>query len=93
MDNFIYSIPTTAYFGKGQINFLGETLKAHGGSKVLLAYGAGSVKKNGIYDAILEQFGKADLSHVELSGIQPNPRVESVTDILCHLKDNILPLM
>jgi hypothetical protein len=80
MNNFIYSIPTTAYFGKGQITLLGETIKAHGGSKVLLAYGGGSVKKNGIYDAILEQFGKAGLAHVELSGIQPNPRAESVEE-------------
>jgi len=80
MDNFIYSIPTTAYFGKGKITILGETIKAHGGSKVLLAYGGGSIKKNGIYEAILEQFGKAGLAHVELSGIQPNPRVESVEE-------------
>lgn len=51
MDNFVFSIPTIAYFGKGQINILGETIKAHGGSKMLLAYGGGSVKKNGIYDS------------------------------------------
>ncbi|GFO56085.1 NADH-dependent alcohol dehydrogenase [Geomonas sp. Red276] len=80
MDNFIYSIPTTAYFGKGQINILGETIKAHGGSKVLLAYGGGSIKQNGIYQAILGQFEKAGLPYVELSGIQPNPRVESVEE-------------
>jgi hypothetical protein len=78
MDNFIYSIPTTAYFGKGQINVLGETIKTYGGSKVLLAYGGGSIKKNGIYDAVIKQLDKADLARVELSGIQPNPRIESV---------------
>jgi len=77
MNNFIYSIPTTAYFGKGQIKVLGETIKAHGGSRVLLAYGGGSIKKNGIYDAVIEQFDQAGLAHVELSGIQPNPRIES----------------
>lgn len=80
MNNFIFSIPTTAYFGKGQINVLGETIKAHGGSKVLLAYGGGSIKQNGIYDAIIEQFGKAGVAYVELSGIQPNPRIESVEE-------------
>jgi len=48
MENFIFSIPTTAYFGKGQIKVLGETIKVHGGSKVLLAYGGGSIKTNGI---------------------------------------------
>jgi alcohol dehydrogenase YqhD (iron-dependent ADH family) len=80
MNNFIYSIPTTAYFGKGQIKVLGETIKAHGGSRVLLAYGGGSIKKNGIYDAVIEQLDKADLAHVELSGIQPNPRIESAEE-------------
>jgi len=80
MENFIYKIPTIAYFGKGQINILGETIKAHGGSKVLLAYGGGSVKTNGIYDAILEQLDQAGLTHVELSGIKPNPRIESVEE-------------
>lgn len=80
MNNFIYSIPTTAYFGKGQIVILGETIKAQGGSKVLLAYGGGSIKKNGIYDAVVEQFDKAGLAYVELSGIKPNPRIESVEE-------------
>lgn len=78
MNNFIFSIPTTAYFGKGQINILGETIKAHGGSKVLLAYGGGSIKVSGIYNTILDQFSKAGLAFAELSGIQPNPRMESV---------------
>ncbi|MDD2465581.1 MAG: iron-containing alcohol dehydrogenase [Desulfobulbus sp.] len=80
MNNFIYSIPTIAYFGKGQIKVLGETIKAHGGSKVLLAYGGGSIKTNGIYEAIIEQFQKVGLTHAELSGIKPNPRVESVEE-------------
>ncbi len=89
MNNFIYSIPTTAYFGKGQIKVLGETIKAHGGSRVLLAYGGGSIKKNGIYDAIIEQFEKAGLAHVELSGIQPNPRIESAEEgIELYCKNN-----
>ena len=88
MNNFIYSIPTTAYFGKGRINVLGETIKAHGGSKVLLAYGGGSIKQNGIYDAILGQFSKAGLVHVELNGIQPNPRIESVEEGIKLYREN-----
>ncbi|MEZ4526206.1 MAG: iron-containing alcohol dehydrogenase [Desulfobacterales bacterium] len=88
MDNFIYSIPTTAYFGRGQINILGQTIKAHGGSRVLLAYGGGSIRKNGIYEAILKQFGKAGLSHAELSGIKPNPRVESVEEGIRIYREN-----
>jgi len=88
MNNFVFSIPTTAFFGKGQINILGETIKAHGGSKVLLAYGAGSIKQNGIYDTILEQFDKAGLTYVELSGIQPNPRIESVEEGITIYRTN-----
>ena len=65
MENFIYNIPTVAYFGKGQISVLGETIKAHGGSKVMLAYGGGSIKQNGVYDAALEQLSKASLEYVE----------------------------
>lgn len=88
MDNFIYCIPTTAYFGKGQISVLGEVIKTHGGSRVLLAYGGGSIKKNGIYDAVLEQFDKSSLPHAELSGIKPNPRVESVVEGIRQYREN-----
>ena len=88
MRNFIFSIPTTAYFGKGQIKVLGQTIKAQGGSKVLLAYGGGSIKQNGIYDTILEQLSTAGLAYVELSGIQPNPRIESVEQGIKLYRDN-----
>ena len=88
MENFIFSIPTTAYFGKGQIKVLGETIKVHGGSKVLLAYGGGSIKTNGIYDAIIGQLQKVGLAHVELSGIKPNPRVESVEEGIRLYREN-----
>lgn len=88
MDNFIFNISTIAYFGKGQIEILGETIKAHNGSKVLLAYGGGSIKKNGIYDAIVTQLDKAGLAFCELSGIQPNPRVESAEQGVRIYKEN-----
>ncbi len=88
MNNFVFSIPTTAYFGKGQIEVLGETIKVHGGSKVLLAYGGGSIKSNGIYDATIEQLNKSGLTYVELSGIQPNPRVESVEEGIRIYREN-----
>ncbi len=88
MNNFIYSIPTIAYFGRGQIKVLGETIKTHGGTRVLLAYGGGSIRKNGIYDAVIEQFRMAGLAHVELSGIKPNPRIESVEEGIKLYREN-----
>lgn len=53
-----------------------------------MAYGGGSIKKNGIYDTILEQFSKAGLAFAELSGIQPNPRIESVEEGIKLYREN-----
>lgn len=88
MENFIFSIPTTAYFGRGQIENLGKAIRHFGGSKVLLAYGGGSVKRNGIHEAAVAQLRKAELDFVELDGIQPNPRVESVNKGIALYRDN-----
>lgn len=78
MENFIYQIPTKVFFGKGQIKNLGKAIQTFGGSRVLLGYGGGSIKKNGIHKAVLDQLKNRGLEYVELSGIQPNPRLESV---------------
>ena len=78
MENFIFNIPTIAYVGKGQISNLGLGIKQFGGSKVLLAYGGGSIKINGIYDAVINEFKKAQIKFVEISGIKPNPPIEDV---------------
>lgn len=76
MYNFTLQIPTTIHFGKGAITFLSE-LKEYG-KKVLVVYGGGSIKKNGIYDKAMEILKEADLEVFELSGVEPNPRIESV---------------
>jgi len=77
MQNFYYSIPTKVYFGKGQISNLGDALREFG-SKVLLVYGGGSIKKFGVYDAVMAEINRAGLEVVELSGVEPNPRVTTV---------------
>jgi alcohol dehydrogenase YqhD (iron-dependent ADH family) len=77
MNNFIYDIPTKVYFGENQLEHLGEELSKYG-KKVLLTYGGGSIKKNGLYDKIVAEIKNADLEIFELSGIDPNPRVTSV---------------
>lgn len=76
MNNFKYSIPTTIYFGKDQLGHLSE-LKERG-SKVLLVYGGGSIKRSGLYDAAMKILQEAGLTVTELSGVEPNPRIESV---------------
>ena len=77
MLNFDYSITTEIFFGKGKINVLAKNIKKYG-SKVLLVYGGGSIKKSGLYDKITEIFNKNDIEFCELSGVEPNPRITSV---------------
>ena len=77
MNGFVYNIPTKVYFGENQLGHLGEELKKFG-TRVLLTYGGGSIKRNGLYDRVIEELHKAELEVFELSGIEPNPRIESV---------------
>ncbi len=77
MNNFIHNIPTKLYFGKGQIEHLSESL-AQFGKKVLLTYGGGSIKKIGLYDTVIDILNRDGFTVTELSGIEPNPRIESV---------------
>lgn len=77
MNNFVYNIPTKVYFGKDQLSNLATELSKYG-KRVLLVYGGGSIKKNGLYDSIVSEIGKDDLELFELSGVEPNPRIESV---------------
>ncbi|MBU3180319.1 iron-containing alcohol dehydrogenase [Clostridium psychrophilum] len=77
MLNFDYSIPTKIFFGKGKISVLPREIKEYG-SKVLLVYGGGSIKKNGIYSDIIDKLKKNSIEFWELSGVEPNPRITTV---------------
>lgn len=77
MNNFSFHLPTKVYFGKNQITKLPEILKCYG-NKVLLVYGGGSIKRIGLYDDIIKLCKKDNIEIFELSGIDPNPRIESV---------------
>lgn len=77
MNSFVYDIPVKVYFGKNQLQHLGEELSRYG-KRVLLTYGGGSIKKTGLYDAVMAEIRRAGLEVFELSGIEPNPRIDSV---------------
>lgn len=77
MNNFVYDIPVKVYFGKNQLGNLGNELKKYG-KRVLLTYGGGSIKRIGLYDNIMNELRKGGFEVYELSGIEPNPRIESV---------------
>ena len=74
MNNFTFYAPTLFAFGDGEERNTGSLVRRFGGTKVLLVYGSGSVKRNGAYDAVTASLQEAGLPWVELSGIQPNPR-------------------
>ena len=80
MNNFIYENKTKVYFGKGGVKeYLCCVLK-HYGSNVMLAYGSGSVKKNGVYDEVIEILKAAGKNVTEFSGIMPNPTYAKVQE-------------
>lgn len=87
MLNFNYNIPTKVFFGEGKIEVLGKQIKKYG-SRVLLAYGGGSIKKIGLYDKVVEILRENNIPYYELSGIDPNPRVESVAEGVRICRDN-----
>ncbi len=76
MENFIYKNPTKLIFGKDQLPTLKNEIPV--GKKVLLVYGGGSIKKNGLYDRVLSELTQSDVEVFELGGVEPNPRIETV---------------
>ena len=74
MKNFNFINPTKIIFGENVINNLTDEIKQY--KKILITYGGGSIKKNGVYDVVVKNLKDFDL--VEFSGIEPNPSVETM---------------
>ena len=72
--NFIYDQPTQIVFGPDSVSKLGALLKQQSATRLLLTYGGGSIRHNGLYDQIKAQCNEAGIAVVEHSGCQPNPR-------------------
>ncbi|CAM3869485.1 iron-containing alcohol dehydrogenase [Aeromicrobium ponti] len=77
MQNFTFYNPTKLIFGKGQLDQLQKEIPQYG-KKVLVVYGGGSIKRNGLYDKVLEQLKELGAEVFELSGVEPNPRILTV---------------
>ncbi|WP_338788596.1 iron-containing alcohol dehydrogenase [Metabacillus sp. FJAT-53654] len=77
MENFTYYNPTKLIFGKGQVAQLEKEVPNYG-KKVLLVYGGGSIKRNGLYDEVVKVLAENDSQIYELSGVEPNPRLSTV---------------
>ncbi len=74
MNDFEFHSPTRVVFGKGAERRTGELVRAFGGTRVLLHFGGGSIRRNGVYDSVVAALGAAEVPFVELGGVQPNPR-------------------
>ena len=72
LGTFTYCNPTKLYFGEGSLKYLKEELPKYG-SNVVLIYGGGSIKKNGIYDAVVEILKENGKCVAEIAGVMPNP--------------------
>ena len=89
MINFKIENPTVVHFGKDVTNDLGKVVSKYG-KKVLLMYGKGSIKSNGIYDKVMGQLNEISADVVEYSGIKPNPIVEDANEAVeLGVKENV----
>ena len=93
MNNFIYENKTKVFFGKGGVKeYLGSLLNNYG-ETVMLAYGGGSIKKNGVYDEVTSILSARGKRVVEFSGIMPNPTYEKVLEGARLAKENDVSLI
>ena len=85
LGNFSYCNPTKLYFGEDSLNYLNEELQKYG-KNVVLVYGGGSIKKNGIYDEVIEILKKNGKNVAEIAGVMPNPTLAKLYEVLRSLR-------
>ena len=92
LGNFSYYNPTKLYFGDESLNFLKDELKGYG-PVVLLNYGSGSVKRNGIYDQVVAILREAGKTIVENPGVMTNPTLEKLNEGVKIARENEVDLI
>lgn len=93
MNNFIFQNATKAFFGEGCVKEYLSCLAGDYGDTVMLAYGGGSVRKNGVYGEVTEILEKAGKKIIEFSGIMPNPTYKKVREGARLAKENQVDLI
>lgn len=88
MNDFTYYNPTRIEFGRDKENTIGELLAHDEIKRVLLVYGTGSIKKNGLYQRVIDSLNKAGIEYVEFAGIVSNPLLSHVYDAIEIVKLN-----
>ncbi|WP_290150157.1 iron-containing alcohol dehydrogenase [Muribaculum intestinale] len=87
LGNFVYANPTKLFFGDEAQKNLAKALLPFG-KKVLLTYGGGSIKRNGVYDDVISALKSAGKEVVELPGVMPNPTVEKLNEGIKVAREN-----
>lgn len=87
LGNFSYSNPTKLYFGEDSLNYLNDELPKYG-KNVQLVYGGGSIKQNGIYDAVVAILKANGKNIIEDAGVMPNPTVEKLYEGVKIAREN-----
>jgi len=87
LGNFSYHNPTKLYFGEDSLNYLKDELKNYG-QNVLLVYGGGSIKKNGLYDEIIAILKECGKNVAEVSGVMPNPTSDKLNEGVAIAREN-----
>lgn len=77
LGNFSYCNPTKLYFGEGAVKFLNDELPKYG-KNVVLIYGGGYIKKNGIYQTVIDILNQNGKTVTEIAGVMPNPTVDKL---------------
>ena len=93
MENFVFEYPTKVYFGNGAVkrHLAGELGKY--GPTVMLAYGGGSIKRNGVYEEVLSVLESCGKKVVEFGGIMPNPTYAKVQEGAAIARENKVDLI
>lgn len=91
--DFVYQMPVKVYFGENSVKrYLKDELK-HYGKNIMLAYGQESIKRNGIYDEVIEVLGECGKNIIDFPGISANPTYEKVLDGIRLYKENNVDLI
>ena len=93
MNNFIFENATKVYFGRGCVKEYLACLTAKYGERVMLCYGGGSIKKNGIYEEVTEKLKSAGKEVFEFPGIMANPTYGKVLEGAKFAKENEIDLI
>ena len=92
LGNFSYCNATKLYFGEDSLKYLNDELPKYG-KNVQLIYGGGSIKKNGIYDAVVEILKANGKNIVEDSGVMPNPTSDKLREGVKIARENKVDLL